>query len=84
MNLKCPKCGFIENDEERFRNTEVGCEDCGSHSAIQCPNCDEYFDHVWEGEVCLECGLILRSYEKCPEHPDAETTDWRFDLDRGG
>ena len=23
------------------------CEDCGDHSALVCPKCDERFDHVW-------------------------------------
>lgn len=28
-------------------DTEVYCEDCGSHAAIQCPGCGHAFDHVW-------------------------------------
>lgn len=29
-----------------WRESEVPCEDCGSHAAMQCPRCDERFDHV--------------------------------------
>ena len=64
--LKCPKCGFKETTEEKFIDTEVGCEDCGSHSAIECPKCDKRYDHVYHGKVCGECGLLLDSYEECP------------------
>lgn len=83
MNLRC-ECGFIETDEERFIDTETHCEDCGSHSAIKCPNCDEVYDHVYSGECCSECGLVL-NYGRCEEHPNAGTMDWwNSPLNRGG
>lgn len=42
----CPECdGLVEFDYDS--GLEVGCEDCGSHSATECPECEERFDHVW-------------------------------------
>lgn len=35
-----------EGHEPEWRQTEVGCDDCGSHSAIICDVCGEYFDAV--------------------------------------
>ena len=84
MNLRC-KCGFVETDEEPFIDTEVVCEDCGSHSAIRCPECDELYDQVYSGAYCLECGLVMDDYDDCPDHPDTNTGQWCFDpLNRGG
>jgi DNA-directed RNA polymerase subunit RPC12/RpoP len=40
----CPEC---EEEVIMEEGHEVGCEDCGSHSAVRCPNCGEFFDHVW-------------------------------------
>jgi len=44
--LMCPNCqrwsGIM-----RWRETEVGCEDCGSHDALECPECYSPFDHVF-------------------------------------
>ncbi len=42
----CPKCDALvefdyDSDEETY------CEDCGSHGAVHCSECDEVFDHVW-------------------------------------
>jgi len=68
VKIKCPECGFQEIDDKTFINTEVGCSDCGSHSAIQCPKCEEKFDLVYHN-ICLECGLIYLASGGCPEHP---------------
>lgn len=46
----CRKCGAT-TVMNTWRNTEVGCEDCGSHPAIACPECDEIYDMIhnnWE------------------------------------
>ena len=84
MKLEC-QCGFKETDEEKFRDTEVGCEDCGSHSAIECPKCGKCYDHVWGDAVCEECGLLMDSaYGPCDLHPDANIISWWKDLKRGG
>lgn len=83
MKIKCPKCGFVETDEEKFIDTTVPCEDCGEHSGIQCPRCDELYDHVWKGDVCTECGLIIDVFGECPHHPNAKRVSWLFGLHRG-
>ena len=44
---KCVKCGFIGTDDE-YIETEVYCEDCGSHGAYECPQCEEVYDVVWD------------------------------------
>lgn len=41
---KCPECKKRVTFEGGH---SVGCEDCGEHSAVMCPKCGEYFDHVW-------------------------------------
>ena len=43
--IECPECKKLAPPRD-WKEGEVGCEDCGTHSAIICPNCDEYFDHV--------------------------------------
>lgn len=45
-SIRCPECLEFSSISE-WTETEVGCEDCGSHSAIRCPKCDEAQDHVW-------------------------------------
>ena len=47
--IKCPECNEWTKYTE-WTETEVGCEDCGSHAAIRCPKCDEDFDHVGSRE----------------------------------
>ena len=44
----CPECG-VSSPVEDWEECEVYCEDCGSHEARSCPNCDERFDAVWGG-----------------------------------
>ncbi len=46
---RCPEC-LEWSDPDTWDDTESGCEDCGSHSAIDCPRCGERFDHVWGAE----------------------------------
>ena len=84
FKIKCPKCGFRETDVEKFADTEVGCEDCGTHTAIKCPKCERYFEHVWHGDVCEECGLIIDG--RCSDHPNAKVIKWwtTKGLNRGG
>ena len=43
--VECPGCHEPSALRE-WVDTEVYCEDCGSHSAMGCPKCDEEFDHV--------------------------------------
>lgn len=69
IKLRCPKCGFRETDKERFVDTEVSCEDCGSHSAIRCPKCNKDFDSIYEDGFCEECYTV-----QCKVHKN--TLSW--------
>lgn len=42
---KCPECGETSPAPE-WGEAEVGCDDCGDHSADVCPRCGEKFDAV--------------------------------------
>lgn len=44
--LKCPKCDK-ESPENKWARSEVGCDDCGSHTAAICPECQEAIDQVF-------------------------------------
>jgi len=44
--IQCPECKEWASHKD-WLETKVYCEDCGSHSAIRCPNCNEEFDQVW-------------------------------------
>jgi DNA-directed RNA polymerase subunit RPC12/RpoP len=44
--LPCPECKAAV-PREAWEDTEVGCEDCGTHAAIRCPECGQTFEHVW-------------------------------------
>ncbi len=48
--IKCPECNEWSNVSD-WAETEVGCEDCGSHEAIGCPKCGEEIDHVYSDGV---------------------------------
>lgn len=39
----CPEC---KNNTTFKAGYEVGCEDCGSHEAVECEECGERFDSV--------------------------------------
>ena len=43
--VQCPECKEWSPLAE-WTESEVGCEDCGSHAAMVCPECGEKFDHV--------------------------------------
>ena len=43
--LLCPECKKYSHVSE-WKESAVGCELCGEHTAIVCPLCDYYFDHV--------------------------------------
>jgi hypothetical protein len=44
--IACPECHAV-NVLQTWQETDVGCEDCGSHAALECPDCGERFDHVY-------------------------------------
>lgn len=45
-SVLCQECNTWSPLKE-WTETEVGCEDCGSHAAMKCPECDYAFDHVY-------------------------------------
>lgn len=45
-NWLCPKCNKI-SPVERWREVGPSCDECGSHDGRKCPECWEWFDHVW-------------------------------------
>ena len=45
----CPQCEEWSFQEDWYE-TEVGCEDCGSHRALGCPKCEIPFDTVYYGD----------------------------------
>jgi hypothetical protein len=46
----CPAC----KKSIVWIKSEIGCEDCGSHPAIQCPECDVAFDLIFaNGDMWL-------------------------------
>ena len=53
----CPECREA-TPSFQWEETEVNCEDCGSHLAVRCPECGEAFDHVW-GAAAMEKALGL-------------------------
>lgn len=42
----CPKCDSRSPASE-WKEVEPYCEECGSHDGRECPECGEWFDHVW-------------------------------------
>ena len=42
---RCPECDAW-NAAPAWGETETGCEDCGSHAALRCPDCEEAIDTV--------------------------------------
>lgn len=57
-------CGRVSLVAE-WDETEVGCEECGSHVARRCPHCGEAIDAVWADENLLSpiAARALRSWE---------------------
>ena len=49
--IKCPKCGFLENDEMNF------CSQCGSKLLILCPKCGT--PNSSDNTLCTSCGVVL-------------------------
>lgn len=44
--IKCHECNEFSPHGD-WIDTEVYCEDCGSHPAIKCPKCHAIEDYVW-------------------------------------
>lgn len=45
-NLKCPSCN-VTSPSETWLPCLVPCDDCGDHTGVSCPACDEEYDHVF-------------------------------------
>lgn len=81
-DLTCFKCGLVESEDERFIDTYIPCEDCGTHPAIECPSCQTYYDSVYSF-VCAECGTVYDfTAHECESHPKADHVHLS-DLHRG-
>lgn len=48
-NYTCLKCKGTE-----FEEIELPCEDCGTHSGVECINCGEEFDLIFQEEDLLD------------------------------
>lgn len=46
LGYECPECKAW-SPVSLWKATEVGCEDCGDHSARLCPLCEECIDEVF-------------------------------------
>ncbi len=44
--IECPACKEWTSHRD-WIESEVGCEDCGAHTAMECPHCHERHDHVF-------------------------------------
>jgi uncharacterized protein (DUF983 family) len=42
----CPECKE-KSLIMRWTDCEIYCDDCGEHAGLECPLCNERFDHVW-------------------------------------
>lgn len=60
--IQCPQCEVWISHYE-WLESEVGCEDCGSHPTMLCPECDAWFDHVWGPEFKVRT-LLDKAYSK--------------------
>lgn len=43
MKIQCRACCEV-TDKDDWRETEVSCDDCGSHLAMACPKCGDVVD----------------------------------------
>lgn len=61
MKLRCKECGEVSFRKE-WDDTEVGCEDCGSHPAIRCPKCGDDIDTIYLRPDETEMQVPMRFY----------------------
>lgn len=57
LKTVCKECGFIGATEQWIK-TEVYCEECGSHSAEECPECGKTYDLCFDSRVEIEDDII--------------------------
>lgn len=46
---KCPRCSVISPVED-WKEVWPYCDCCGDHEGRECPNCEEWFDYIWDEE----------------------------------
>lgn len=63
MLYQCPECKEV-SDSTLWEETEVGCEDCGSHPALRCPKCDTGIDMIFYNTEDLESKPEIYREEK--------------------
>lgn len=72
---RCPRWTL----EGAWRETETCCEDCGSHTAWECPHCGAVFDGVFEWDTLARRSALMTisingvSFT-CPHAPQSEMT----------
>lgn len=44
--IECPLCD-VASPAKDWEESEVGCESCGGHPALRCPDCDESVDTIF-------------------------------------
>jgi len=57
--ILCPECEEWSSQKDWYE-TEVGCEDCGSHIAVGCPLCRNAFDTVFY-DTPFQTRLVIAS-----------------------
>ena len=63
IEMQCPRCLEWTSAEDELGNTEVDCEDCGSHCAFLCEHCKEVVDLVFKDLEQRKCELKLEKQE---------------------
>lgn len=48
--LKCANCKKWIPFKD-WQHIEMYCDICGDHAGLQCPECSEQYDHVWDDET---------------------------------
>lgn len=48
--VTCRECKHSSNVDD-WPDCEPYCEDCGNHAGIECPECGEQYDHVWDSDA---------------------------------
>jgi uncharacterized Zn finger protein (UPF0148 family) len=63
---ECPECKKISFSKD-WVGGEVGCEDCGSHSALQCPLCQKWIDLIFHDIKEINISCLLKFYNSTKE-----------------
>lgn len=63
---RCPKCMKFSFSTDWIEG-EVSCEDCGSHDAEKCPECQKMIDIVYNDIEEIDIDYLLRFYNSTKE-----------------